>query len=197
MELEIEKRPLLLLQFEGTMQRADGKTSQKMMTGYVAKFNSPTTFRGVKELIRPGAFKNWLADKSNDILALYDHDRAKILGRRSAGTLELNEDDVGLHVRIYPPDRPWVEDIVTSMDRGDIKGGSFNFLARSTTPIINGVRHLVDLAIDEITVTGLPVYTDTDVRVAQRAFSSISEANQTATDQIRARIAELEAAAKE
>lgn len=191
---ELEKRPLLMLQFEGTMQRGEGVVAQPVLTGYVAKFNSPTTFRGVREVIRPGAFKNWLADINNDVMALWDHNRERILGRRSAGTLELNEDSVGLHVRIYPDgSRSWVQDLISSMERGDVSGGSFNFLSRSNTPIENGVRVMKDLAIDEITVTGLPVYKDTDVRVAQRAFESMAESNGTTsvTDDIKNKIAEL------
>lgn len=189
---ELEKRPMLTLQFEGTLQRGEGGETQRIMTGYVAKFNSPTTFRGVREVIPPGAFKNWLADTSNDVMAVYDHDRGKILGRRSAGTLELNEDNIGLHVRIYPPNRPWVDDVVEAMQRGEVTGGSFTFLNRSTTPIQNGVRVMKELAIDEVTVTPLPVYKDTDVRVAQRAFESMAESNSTsATDEIKNKIAEL------
>ena len=44
------------------------------------------------------------------------------------GTLVLEEDDIGLKVRISPPDTSWAKDLVTSIKRGDISQMSIGFL---------------------------------------------------------------------
>src|SRR3546814_12849922 len=67
----------------------------RKLSGYIAKFNSPTTIGSFTEVIRPGAFRSSL-QSGVDILALADHDASKVLGRTQSGTLTLTEDDAGL-----------------------------------------------------------------------------------------------------
>ena len=73
-----------------TRQEGDGLKIE----GYFAVFNSNYDIApGMSESIAPGAFKNTLA---GDIRALVNHDTTLVLGRTSAHTLELREDEHGL-----------------------------------------------------------------------------------------------------
>lgn len=98
----------------------------KKIVGYAAKFDSLSEeMWGFREQIAPGAFGDAL--KVSDVRALFNHDPNYILGRQSAGTLQLSEDDVGLFYEITPPDTQWARDITASIERGDIKESSFAF----------------------------------------------------------------------
>jgi hypothetical protein len=50
-----------------------------------------------------------------------------VLGRRSVGTLVLEEDEFGLLYRIKPPDAQDVRDLMARMVRGEIRESSFAF----------------------------------------------------------------------
>jgi HK97 family phage prohead protease len=95
--------------------------------GYAARFNSQTTIAGLfDEVIRPGAFTRTL-EEGDDVVALHNHDVNQLLGRRSVGSLELEQDDDGLRVRIFPPDTQHARDLGKLIERGDISQMSFSF----------------------------------------------------------------------
>ena len=50
-----------------------------------------------------------------------------MLGRSTAGTLTLAQDDKGLAVEISPPETQYARDLMASMKRGDISKMSFQF----------------------------------------------------------------------
>ena len=103
-----------------------GEGESKKIVGYAAKFNSLSEeMWGFREQIAPGAFAEAL--KKSDVRALFNHDPNYVLGRQSAGTVSLTEDNVGLHYEIDPPDTQWARDIVSSIERGDIAESSFAF----------------------------------------------------------------------
>ena len=98
----------------------------KKITGYAAVFDKPSEDMGFIEYIRQGAFRNAL--KRSDARALFNHDTDTLpLGRQSAGTLILKEDEQGLYFEITPPDTQGARDLMTSIDRGDIKEASYGF----------------------------------------------------------------------
>ena len=98
--------------------------------GYAAVFNTDSEDMGFIERIAPGAFKKAL--KTSDVRALFNHDSNIILGRTSAGTLELKEDKKGLHMSVTPPDTQLVRDMVLApIERGDITQQSFSFTVKS------------------------------------------------------------------
>src|SRR5580704_19345656 len=73
--------------------KADGS---KVITGYAAMFNSLSSdLGGFVEVIRAGAFSKCLASNP-DVRCLFNHSDV-VLGRTTAGTLRLTEDEVGLH----------------------------------------------------------------------------------------------------
>ena len=151
--------------------RVDGSDQGTTIQGYAAVFNKlsePMGFDGFREMVMPGAFTRTLKGDA-DVRALVDHDPARIIGRRKAGTLELRQDDVGLKVRIRPPDTSAGRDIVESIRRGDIDQMSFAFS-------VNGregegwddddkVRELRDLDLFDVSPVTFAAYPDTTVAV--------------------------------
>jgi hypothetical protein len=104
----------------------DPKRSIGTLSGYAAVFNSDSEdLGGYIERIRPGAFRETLA--SADVVALINHDHTLVVGRCSAGTLRLREDDTGLAYEIDLPDIQAARDLVVSRERGDLKSCSFGF----------------------------------------------------------------------
>lgn len=103
------------------------------ITGYAAVFYNPsdpgTQFDmrqdgRIYERVLPGAFEG--VDKA-DVLALYEHDRANLLGRTTAGTLRLSLDTRGLRYHLTPPPTQLGRQITESIRRGDLRSSSFGF----------------------------------------------------------------------
>ena len=133
--------------------------------GYAALFNSEADIGGYfREVIAPGAFTETL--KSDDIRALIDHDTGRVIGRSSAGTLRLKEDDKGLSVEIDLPDTTDGRDLAVQLERGDISGMSFGFIVRhdewdETSDPPTRTIHAVDLR--EVSAVAFPAYGDTEI----------------------------------
>jgi HK97 family phage prohead protease len=109
--------------------RADGKP---VIAGYGAVFYNPddpgTQYRlwgNTYERFMPGAFDEAL--KSDDVRSFFNHDPSAILGRKSAGTLKLSVDEVGLRYEVTPPDTQYAKDLLQSIERGDVSGASIIF----------------------------------------------------------------------
>lgn len=95
-------------------------------TGYAYRFDSPSDdLGGFVERIAPGAGADALA--AGDVVGLVDHDESRILGRKSAGTLRVAEDESGARYEIDLPDTSVGRDLATSLRRRDIVGSSFAF----------------------------------------------------------------------
>jgi len=153
--------------------RAEGDRRSPRLVGLAAVFDKPSQdLGGFVEVVRRSAFTRTLKS-DRDPLALVQHMPQLVLGRRSAGTLRLAEDERGLTFDIDVPDTTAARDLLVSVERGDVKGASFAF----TTPedgdrwSVRGeqvVRELVDVDLHEITITATPAYLDTTV--ARRSF---------------------------
>lgn len=162
---EIEKRGGLL----GVETRtADGK---RTLVGYAAVWNSDTTIGDYfVERIAPGAFSKAIG---GDILALYDHDMGRVLGRTRSKTLRLSEDAKGLAVEIDVPDTSDGNDLWTLVERGDVSGMSFAF--RATKQEWDDTqepphRTILEAELFEVTATANPAYPDTTL--AARSLES-------------------------
>jgi HK97 family phage prohead protease len=102
------------------------KTADKPTTieGYGALYNTETVIGlWFREVILPGAFAESVKD--DDIRVFFNHDANYILGRTSAGTATVTEDDNGLHYEATPPASRG--DVVESIERKDVTGSSFQF----------------------------------------------------------------------
>ena len=149
------------------INESDGGTC---IEGHAAVFDSwSETLGGIfpfKEKVRKGAFAESIG--KDDIRALFNHDPNYVLGRNRAGTLELVEDDVGLRVRITPPDTSWSRDITTSIRRGDISQMSIGFVVEDDEwSSQDGIdtRELKKVRLFDVSPVTFPAYTATDVGV--------------------------------
>lgn len=87
----------------------------------------------VVERIRPGAFDRALKE-AQDVRGLYNHDSAALLGRVSSGTCRLALNDRGLAYEIDVDEAdPDHQRVCAKIDRGDVTGSSFAFLARAVS----------------------------------------------------------------
>ena len=128
MKKETIKKESRILKTELRIKKVDDELPK--IEGYAAVFNKDSEDMGFIERIAPGAFKNAL--KTSDVRALFNHDSNIILGRTSAGTLELKEDKTGLMMSVTPPDTQLVRDMVLSpIERGDITQQSFGFTVKA------------------------------------------------------------------
>lgn len=78
----------------------------------------------VVERITPGSMEG--ADIS-DVIAAYNHNFEKVMGRTSADTLQISRDETGVKYHFEVPDTTYGNDLLTSVKRGDIQGSSFVF----------------------------------------------------------------------
>jgi HK97 family phage prohead protease len=163
----------------------------KTIAGYAAVFNDIADIGGsFREIIAPGAFKDTLA---GDIRALVDHDSGRVIGRSTAGTLRLTEDDKGLRVEVDLPDTTDGRDLAVSLTRGDISGMSFGFRVKSdewdesaSIPL----RTIRSVELFEVSAVAFPAYEGTELALRSlndlRSERETREHNATAA---RARIA--------
>ena len=107
-----------------------GQSSDPEFTlrGYAATFNQQShPIQGFREVIKPGAFKKAIKEQQ-DVRCTFQHDVAKTLGRTTAGTLTLSEDDKGLSFRCQlDPKQQWHRDLHSACARGDYNEASFAF----------------------------------------------------------------------
>lgn len=138
----------------------------RKLTGYIAKFDTPTKIGGFTEIIRRGAFAASLT-AGRDILALADHDTSRVLGRTRSGTLELREDAEGLAFSLQLPDTQAGRDLAALAERGDLGGCSFAFTVPAGGDHWNGnTRELRSVDLDEVSIVqSRPAYPDTEVHL--------------------------------
>lgn len=98
-----EGRQYRSIDVSGFERRSEGET-EKVVSGYATTFNQPyelfnTAYDGVryivKEQVDPEAFKD---TNLSDVIMQYDH-AGRVFARTSNGTLELDPDEHGLHIR--------------------------------------------------------------------------------------------------
>lgn len=144
--------------------RQDGENIK--IEGYFAVFNSNYDIApGMSESIAPGAFKTTLA---GDIRALVNHDSTLVLGRNTAHTLELREDEHGLwgSIDINPNDSDAMN-AYERVKRGDVSQCSigFDILSEETDIRENGEIHwtMTELKLYEVSVCTFPAYESTNI----------------------------------
>lgn len=139
----------------------------RQLVGLAAPFSSETRIADFREVIAPGAFTGTLSD-GHDVLALADHDTAKVLGRTSTGTLTLRETAEGLEYRLTLPDTTVGNDLRALAARGDLGGVSFGFRAIRDS-WAGEVRTLHEVELHEISIVqAWPAYPTTTVSLRNR-----------------------------
>lgn len=150
------------------------RASGRKLEGYAATFAAEADLGSFVERIEPGAFRSSLA---GDILALHDHDPARVLGRTRSNTLKLYEDSRGLGFELHLPNTTVGRDVEALAERGDLGGMSFGFLVPEGGESWQGrKRSLRAIDLKEISVVSAwPAYPDTEI--ALRAFAMGCEAS--------------------
>ena len=106
---------------------SDGKES-RIISGYAAVFDSDSEDMGFIERLDKHCFDGVI--EKSDVVALYNHSEAPGVLARSVngeGTLKLEVDERGLRVEFEAPNTQLGNDMLESVERGDIRGMSFAF----------------------------------------------------------------------
>jgi len=166
----IERRALTLAELR-VIDPEDADDRPRRIMGHAALFDVESEeLGGFREVIHAGAFTKTISEA--DIRALQNHDSNRVLGRNTAGTLELAEDDEGLTFEIEPPGTTWADDLLVSMRRGDVDQMSFGFEAvRDRWETIGEdmreglLRHIDEVRLYDISVVTFPAYPETSAEV--------------------------------
>lgn len=171
MDREVRQMRSIASKFE-TREEND----ERIIEGYFAVFNSNYEIGpGMSESVAPGAFKNTL---SGDIRALVNHDSTLVLGRNTAKTLELSEDERGLwgRIRINPNDSDAVN-LYERVKRGDVSQCSFGFdiLDEETEFREDGGVHwtIKEVKLYEVSCVTFPAYESTNIDARSRQRDDI------------------------
>ena len=169
---EMEHRYILMDKME-TREEGD----DLFIEGYFAVFN--TTYElwpGATESIAPGAFDESVSD---DVRALYNHNTDIVLGRTSAGTMEIRQDSRGLwgRVKLNRNDTDAMN-AYARIARGDITGCSFGFdiAAQETDYREDGTVHWTITRVSplyEISPCTFPAYQETTVSARKHDLEEI------------------------
>lgn len=163
------------LNMENVQTREDGE--DLFIEGYFAVFNSAyELWPGATESIAPGAFDDSISD---DVRALYNHNSDIVLGRTSAGTMEIKQDSHGLwgRIRVNRNDGDAMN-AYARIARGDITGCSFGFdiAAQETDYRDDGSVHWTITRVSplyEISPCTFPAYQDTVVSARKKDLADI------------------------
>ena len=146
------------------------------ITGYFAVFGSNYEIAPLmSESIAPGAFSSSLG---GDVRALTNHDTTLVLGRTTAGTLELREDEHGLwgDIRINPNDQDAMN-TYARVARGDVSQCSIGFeiVDEETETRADGSVHwtIKGVILYEVSVCTFPAYAETNVQARSREAAEL------------------------
>lgn len=181
MTQQIERRRFALTpETQVSLEQRDDGDSLPRIVGYTAVFGVDTEinsfFGKFKERLQKGAFRRAIRE-GQDVRALRNHDPDNLLGRTTAKTLRLKEDDTGLHIDVDPPNTSIGKDTVESIRRGDLSGMSFAFIVRKEKWISgeNGepdMRIIQDVDLYDVGPVTFPAYASTtaDLRSSSAAY---------------------------
>lgn len=157
-------------------KRADDGTGDLFLEGYFAVFDAIyELWPGATESIKQGAFSDCI---NGDVRALYNHDVNLVMGRTSAGTLELREDNHGLWGKIkINRDDSDAMNAYSRIQRGDVTQCSFGFdIEKEEFTDDGGVVHWSILKVNplyEISPCVFPAYQETSVTARKKDYEQI------------------------
>ena len=161
-----------------SFQTRSDEEGNQYIEGYFVVFNSNYDMgNGMSESIAPHAFDDTLSD---DIRCLTNHDTTLVLGRTSAHTFELKQDEHGLwgRVLINPNDMDAMN-TKARVDRGDVNQASFGFdiLSEDTDIREDGSVHwtIKKGRLYECSVVTFPAYKETNLSARQKDFEEIQK----------------------
>jgi HK97 family phage major capsid protein/HK97 family phage prohead protease len=136
------------------------------------------TWRGGEWLeVDPAALVR--ADAS-DVIGRWEHDPSKVLGRSSNGTVRVNRTETGIDYEIDVPDTSYGNDLITLMNRGDIRGSSFEIEGLrhsfSTDPDGTRVRRITSIKrLTDVSPVTDPAFVNTNAATFSKETSDMEE----------------------
>ncbi|WP_195397592.1 HK97 family phage prohead protease [Holdemania sp. 1001302B_160321_E10] len=171
----MEKRTLTLKNENFKTREENG---EMRIEGYFSVFNSRYELcDGAYEVVLPGAFDG---ETKKDVRALINHDSTLVLGRTTAGTLELREDDYGLwgSILINGSDQDAVN-LYERVKRGDVDQCSFGFnIVDEDIECSDGnptVWKIKKVRLYEVSVVTFPAYEATSVQARKNEIENIKK----------------------
>lgn len=169
--METLSRDMRMVRSAETRFKTREDSGELRIEGYFAVFNSNyEIWDGYTESIAPGAFA---ASLGGDVRALVNHDTTLVLGRTTAGTLELREDDTGLwgSILINPNDQDAMN-IYSRVARGDVNQCSFGFEIEDEEieHSVNGSVHwtIRKVRLFEVSCCTFPAYEETSIAARKK-----------------------------
>lgn len=188
----MNKRLLRTIPFAETgmhvREAAEGEEQSRVVEGHAVVFGVRSVnlvpwsdWREVYEVMEPGCITPELINRSDVVLTAF-HDNQLILGRSTngKGTLTLTIDERGMKQECEWPKTTYADNLLVSLQRGDISGMSFAFEAdeadsengvsyerlaeRSADGKEIFIRHVKKvIGLYDVTVAGHPAYPQTDI----------------------------------
>ena len=148
--------------------------------GFALRFNEESNLLGeFVEVISPEALKD--ADMS-DVRMLINHDQNYVIGRTTAGTLDLEVTDEGLYFRCTLPNTTYARDVYENIKLGNIRECSFGMIVGNDGDTfekrsdgifkrtINKIQTIFDCS-----VVSFPAYNTSSVEPALRSIEKIKQ----------------------
>lgn len=143
---------------------------------------------GFRERFMPGAFRKWLDRSPNDprgladVVAKFNHEDSKVLGRTTNGTLQIEETEKGLLYRATPPvGTPTTAEVIPLIREKYVFGSSFAFALPDPRgeqwdedPAGNVTRTITEAAIFDVSPVTHAAYPNSSVGL--RSLSAWREA---------------------
>ncbi len=187
---DLEKRIITATDLEVRMQ-PDGRPT---LRGFAAMYNSLSEdLGGFREKIERGAFKAAF-EEGADVKAFWNHNSDHVIGRTTAGTLRLYDDERGLQVEIDPPVS--ASAFIEAVTRGDVDQMSFGFSVNDNgdrvelTESGEVIRTLTSVNLFEVSPVAMPAYPATSIsaRTVEGIMDRVTAPTVSASDLVRVRL---------
>jgi hypothetical protein len=152
-----------------------------VLEGYAAVFNTETQIGNIRERIEPGAFGEAI---KQDVRFLLNHDGVPF-ARSSNGSLQLQEDEQGLHYRAELLDTQAGRDLYAMVARGDLNESSFAFTIadESWEDDLRTIRSVGNLY--DVSVTTYGAYSQTSAEARKKAEAQPEQKESAINEDIR------------
>lgn len=154
--------------------RSDSSSDDLVIEGYAATFDTPYDVAGGppygwSEVIASGAFTKTLHER-DDVRLLANHEGIPA-ARTKSGTLELTQDDIGLHVSAtLDRSNPTVAELASALERGDLDEMSFAFsVVRQEWSPDYETRRILEVKLYDVSLVTYPANPATHVQIARDA----------------------------
>lgn len=146
---------------------ANQESRSLIIRGYAILFDTPTTIYDRRDGIYTEIIKREALDNADlsDVYLLFGHDYNQVLGHTRAN-LRLEVDNVGLFYEVELPNTRLSRDVFNLVEQRNylgretsgsiVDGNSFGFY--SSDEVIDGVRVVRNLILDEISIVPRPAY---------------------------------------